>query len=253
MKILLDPGHGGSDSGAVANGITEKIVNLRVAIEAQDFLKGTGHDVRMTREVDTNVSLGQRAKKSVDWPANIFLSIHHDCGPVNMNGCHGFYDNERAPNGKDLATKVAQSIVQANGINFSYGALSSDWFGRHLGVLSNYNNWRVTIAALVECAFLSNYGNSLIIKKEGYTERTGLAIANGIQAHLGLPNIEAVITPPQNENQPPMEDQVSPWAKKAADWVFSNELSDCTRPKEPLTREEAWCYLERLYNLIKKE
>lgn len=253
MKIMLDVGHGGQDAGAVANGTTEKNINLEVATKAKVFLIGAGHNVRMTRDSDIYLSLGDRAKVSVNWPADVFLSIHHDCADVDSaNGCHGFYDNESAPNGKDLATKVSTAIKDTNGINFSYGEAASDWFGKHLGVLSNYNNWKVVTAALVECAFLSNYGNSLIIKKEGYAERTGLAIAAGIQKHLKLPAISH--TPvDENNDQPPMEGTISPWAKEAADWMKVKGLSGCTRPKEALTREEAWCYLQRLYNLIKGE
>lgn len=86
VKIMIDPGHGGRDPGAVANGLQEKNLVLTIAKHIQQTLLQNYHvDVRMTRERDTFVSLEGRAELANAWGADYFLSIH-----INAGGGSGF-------------------------------------------------------------------------------------------------------------------------------------------------------------------
>lgn len=77
--IVLDPGHGGSQEGAVGlKGLKEKDVNLRVALYLRELLKKEKADVILTREKDEEVSLDKRVQISKDANADLFLSIHHN-------------------------------------------------------------------------------------------------------------------------------------------------------------------------------
>jgi len=79
--VVLDPGHGGTEIGAVGpEGTTEKNLNLSVALEAQQMLEANGATVIVTRQSDHNVTTGVRGllAKSID-PA-LFVSIHHNGG-----------------------------------------------------------------------------------------------------------------------------------------------------------------------------
>lgn len=78
--ILIDPGHGGVDGGAVSgNNLLEKNVVLAVAKELRKDLTRSGrYDVRMTRTTDVFVSLDQRLKISHDAGADLFISLHAD-------------------------------------------------------------------------------------------------------------------------------------------------------------------------------
>ena len=78
MKIMLDPGHGGSDPGATANNIIEKEVNLAVALLARDLLTASGVNVIMTRMDDTYVSLPDRTERANREKVDAFVSIHHN-------------------------------------------------------------------------------------------------------------------------------------------------------------------------------
>ncbi|MBR6701300.1 MAG: N-acetylmuramoyl-L-alanine amidase, partial [Firmicutes bacterium] len=62
--IVLDPGHGGSDPGAIYSGVSEKDINLEVAEKTADILKGAGYKVILTREKDVFVELSDRAAVS---------------------------------------------------------------------------------------------------------------------------------------------------------------------------------------------
>jgi len=63
VKIFIDPGHGGHDPGATANGLREKDINLKIALKMKSLLSGyEGVQVKLSRETDKFVSLSQRAK-----------------------------------------------------------------------------------------------------------------------------------------------------------------------------------------------
>jgi len=191
MKVCLDPGHGASDSGAVANGITEKTVNLKVALAVSTELKRRGHTVVMTRTSDTDFAAGvkpgaapitTRGCYSVVQKADIFVSIHHDAsGSASARGCSGFY-HEGAPNGKDLAAQCTTRLHEKFAMPYAYGPPARvHWV--NLGVLRGCDNWRHVTCCLVECAMLTNATDAANIKEPGYAAKAAKCIADGIEAH----------------------------------------------------------------------
>jgi N-acetylmuramoyl-L-alanine amidase len=79
VKILLDPGHGGSDPGAVGpTGLKESATNLRVARYLRDLLIADGAEVHMTREMDKYLSLSSRIELAKQIMPDLFVSIHHN-------------------------------------------------------------------------------------------------------------------------------------------------------------------------------
>ena len=93
--IIIDPGHGGMDGGAQANGVTEKDVNLAVSLTLRDLLSQQGFHVIMTREDDRSIheegltqisrqkrsDMYQRLKIIEDHPEAIFISVHQNKVP----------------------------------------------------------------------------------------------------------------------------------------------------------------------------
>ena len=73
--VILDPGHGGDDLGAVVKGLQEKNIALAVALKLRDKIKGD-MPVALTREDDNYVTLDNRLVQSVDWNGAVFVSIH---------------------------------------------------------------------------------------------------------------------------------------------------------------------------------
>ncbi len=74
--VVLDPGHGGTDSGAVNNGLQEKVQTLNVANKLRDLLENDGCTVFMTRTEDVTLSNTQRANKANTTGADVLVSIH---------------------------------------------------------------------------------------------------------------------------------------------------------------------------------
>ena len=74
--VVIDPGHGGSSSGAVLGDRQEKDDNLRLSLLVRDILVERGYTVVMTRDGDTDVSLEDRCKIANKAKASLFVSIH---------------------------------------------------------------------------------------------------------------------------------------------------------------------------------
>jgi len=85
VKIFIDPGHGGSDTGAEGNGLQEKNLVLDISTRIVRQLHDYEVEVRMSRDDDTFISLSDRAEQANTWGADYFLSIH-----VNASGGSGF-------------------------------------------------------------------------------------------------------------------------------------------------------------------
>ncbi|MFH0935813.1 MAG: N-acetylmuramoyl-L-alanine amidase, partial [Candidatus Omnitrophota bacterium] len=87
-KIVIDPGHGGNDPGAIGrSGLKEKYVNLDIAKRLSSLLRADGLQVVMTRTADSTVSLQRRMEITNNARADLFISIHSNANRVrSMNG-----------------------------------------------------------------------------------------------------------------------------------------------------------------------
>ena len=97
MRIMVDPGHGGKDPGAVRGRYREKDWNLDVAKELARLLKKGGFEVQMTRDNDTFIALSERSKKANQFKADLFVSIHTNASKNrSANGFQVYFRSEKA-------------------------------------------------------------------------------------------------------------------------------------------------------------
>lgn len=97
MRIMLDPGHGGKDAGAVRKGYKEKNWNLDVSKELYQLLKKGGFEVKMTRSDDTFIPLSNRSKMANDFKADLFVSVHTNAAKnTAANGFQVYFRSEKA-------------------------------------------------------------------------------------------------------------------------------------------------------------
>lgn len=184
MKIMLDPGHGGRDPGATVPGADEKHVALAYALELRDRLQ-VGHEVRMTREDDTFVSLSARADAANDWGADCFISLHANAASSALaNGAWVIYDDKSPPqNGPALATAIFQDLAKVEGVADADPAEEvyadrTGWVGgRDLTVVSRT---RMT-AVLVELGFMTNLEDLTDMLDPGVRSAICRAIHRGVQ------------------------------------------------------------------------
>jgi N-acetylmuramoyl-L-alanine amidase len=174
-RIVVDPGHGGKDPGAISRGgLMEKNVNLPVAKELARLLKQDGFDVVMTRQTDVFVELNERAAIANRFAADLFVSIHADsCPDPEVRGftiytCQGASTASRA-----IAKAVADTLHETSGE--SQGLREA--------------NYRVLVrtecpAILVELGYLSNGLDAAMLARDADRMRLARAIADGVAAHF---------------------------------------------------------------------
>lgn len=111
MLITIDPGHGGSDSGAVSGGKFEKDINLNISLKLKDILMSKKIDVIMTRDKDITVDLKTRCDIANNSKSDYFISIH--CNSFKDAAARGTetYAYPGSTSGEKLAQSVQKSIV----------------------------------------------------------------------------------------------------------------------------------------------
>lgn len=174
--VVLDPGHGGLQTGAVSpTGLLEKEVNLRVALAAEEYLKGRGGRVVLTRRDDETLSPGERIERARRAGAHLFVSIHHNslagyCDPLEKRGADAYYAaaHSRPLAGQILAAlaRVAAKINSVHEENFA------------VIMPTEYP------AVLVECGYLSHPEDEALLLKKNYYREAGRAVGRGIEEFI---------------------------------------------------------------------
>jgi N-acetylmuramoyl-L-alanine amidase len=180
-KIFLDKGHGGSDPGAVANGLQEKTLTHQIVEYAVDHLfeNYTGFELRVSRAGDQTLTLSQRAKMANDWGTDVFVSVH-----INAGKGTGF--ESYVYNGGVSSQTIALQNVLHGEILFAmrgFGAITDRGKKR-----ANYAVLRETKmpAVLTENLFIDS-NDAKYLKNEAFLKAVGEAHARGVAKFLGLP------------------------------------------------------------------
>lgn len=185
--LIIDPGHGGLDGGAVgANGTLEKDVNLKVAQYLKEIAEKNGKTVIMTREEDTSLHTTDSAKirdqKRSDLEnrrqvlqnnsSGIFVSIHmNQYDSKDVKGSQVFYaDNDQSRN---LANKIQTSLI--NGLADGNKRIAKP-APSSLYIFKGCNS----TAVVVECGFLSCPEEEKLLSTEEYQRKLAQCIYDGI-------------------------------------------------------------------------
>lgn len=112
FRILIDPGHGGKDPGAVKKGSSkEKDLNLAVAKILYDLLKKEkGFEVKISRNSDVFITLGKRASMANDFKADVFVSIHANAAKrASANGFEVYFRSDKASDAEAAETAALEN------------------------------------------------------------------------------------------------------------------------------------------------
>lgn len=187
-KIAIDPGHGGSDAGAIGpTGAMEKNVTLDICLELKKILEDDGATVVMTRESDREVSpkkskatdveeLQARVDVANESKADIFLSIHMDSFTNRTaRGTTGYYFGAGGSTSRSLADKVRANIVDQLG-TMSRGTQTCNFYVvKHTDMP----------ATLIEVAFISYPDEEKLLTSREGVRKAATAIADGISDYFG--------------------------------------------------------------------
>ena len=169
--MVIDPGHGGRDRGAVWGGVRESDLNMRVANKLEYYLKKRGYTTVMTRRSDTFVSLTRRAVIANARRNSIFVSIHFNATRETwVRGAETYYVGSA---GRSLALSIQRQLVKR--LNLRNRGVRMGRFT----VLMQTN----CPAVLVECGFISNASERKRCATSSYHSTAALAIAEGISGY----------------------------------------------------------------------
>lgn len=179
--VVIDPGHGGSDTGAIGpSGVTEKEVALAVAKKVRSSLAASGANVIMTRETDRDVygpdasanqELQARVNAQLRVPSSeIFVSIH--CNAFTNPATHGMetYCFSGSSNGYRLAALLNEELAKAGGLE-NRGVRTANFY------VLKYSS---VPAALVELAFITNPAEEKLLASNEWQNKAASAIAKAI-------------------------------------------------------------------------
>lgn len=185
--IVVDAGHGGFDPGKVGTaGTLEKDINLMIAKKLQNVLEDSGYQVIMTRESDTALcDSGATRKKMEDLKNRVAIindnkhalavSIHQNSFSAGTKGAQVFYYQDSEPS-REFAS-VLQNTVKEE---------LADGNKRVEKGNGSYYMLKKTegVFAIIECGFLSNPTEEVMLNSDDYQQKMAEAIAEGIENYL---------------------------------------------------------------------
>ena len=177
--VVLDAGHGGSDSGAVSGGRREKDYALRTTLAASSALRAKGYNVVLTRSNDTYLSLGTRTAISNEVKPKLFTSIHYNSYNGSANGTEVYY-NVKDKNGgltKTTASNVLKRIVNTFGFTNRGIKAKANSSGTDYYYVLRENKYP---SILIECAFIDSTKDMNKLSSDASVNNLGNQIATGI-------------------------------------------------------------------------
>jgi N-acetylmuramoyl-L-alanine amidase len=192
-NVVLDPGHGGDEPGAVGPaGTTEQSVNLAVARETARRLEALGASVVLTRTADYRITLASRAAVATSLRPQLFVSIHHNAapdGPHDGPGAETYFQIE-SPASKRASGLVYEALVRA------FADYDVEWVGdrdagakyRLRGDGTDYygilNRTAGVPAVLSEAAFISNPPEEALLSDPDFQAVEAQALAEAIVRYV---------------------------------------------------------------------
>ncbi|KKI89248.1 hypothetical protein WQ54_27195 [Bacillus sp. SA1-12] len=176
--IVIDPGHGGEDPGAIGNGLRESDVNLAVGKKVTGKLEEMGYEVHMTRTEDVYLALNERTEFAYSFSPGVFVSLHMNSfsNPdvdgteiYSTDGVESLTPAEKSDSDK-LASFIQSRLLEALDTD-DRGAKQNDFYV----IDKNY-----TRSVLIEMGFISNPEDAAIFKTAEGQDEAAAAIAQGI-------------------------------------------------------------------------
>jgi N-acetylmuramoyl-L-alanine amidase len=168
--VLIDPGHGGRDPGAVGRGgLQEKNVVLPISLRVVEELRQRGVNAQLTRSSDQTIDLAPRVRKAEGLNADIFVSIHANAISLSQPGVNGL-ETYYYQTGLRLAQNIHRRILQS--VNVS---------DRRIRQARFYVLRKTSMpAVLVETGYVTGSIDAPRLATKSHQDQLAVAIANGV-------------------------------------------------------------------------
>lgn len=185
-RVFLDPGHGGTDPGAVKY-IREETVNLNMALACREYLEANGVKVKMSRQTDKNTTSSGIIKACNSYDPDLAVSIHNNAG--GGNGCEVYY-TVKGGTGKKLAKNIESEFKEigqnSRGVKTRKGSRGDYYF---------FIRETKCPAVITEAVFVDNKADAAQADTLAEQKAFGVAIAKGILKTLGVADKGAAFKP----------------------------------------------------------
>lgn len=256
VLFIIDPGHGGWDTGAVANGLIEKSLTLQDALELKKNLQPYFENIIMTRDSDKYFDVASRAhwvaQKASEFLKNnpngkvICLSIHFNAFNGTARGCEAIYSIHSK---EDLAKAIAAKICELGiPLRRVFSKESESQPGKGIDYYCMHRETGAAQTVIVESLFLDSADDASLIKQTGFIQKLAAKQAEGLLQYM---NVKIVQEQPEQPVQPKTH-----WAKEENDALIKAGIlvSDHTSQLDnPATEGLAIQLTYNLYNLLRKE
>jgi N-acetylmuramoyl-L-alanine amidase len=180
FKLYLDPGHGGSDSGATGNGLQEKNITLDIALRIRDLLEKDYEDVaiRMSRTTDTTKTLSERTSDANAWGADYFLSIHVNAFNGSAQGYEDFIHDSLSDSSQTAQYRniMHEEIMKVNNL-VDRGKKKANFHVLRETAMS---------ALLTENGFIDHVGDAEKLKSPSWRQAVAQGHVNGLARAFNL-------------------------------------------------------------------
>ncbi|MFC5604834.1 N-acetylmuramoyl-L-alanine amidase [Sporosarcina koreensis] len=178
LTVVIDPGHGGKDPGAVGNKMSEKEVVLDISKRAKKYFQGTPINVKLTRETDVFIELADRVKFAKQNNADLFISVHANAFNGKASGIETYYysaaRNTNVQESKALSTYIQKRMLEA--WNLPDRSVQS----KSLHVIRENS----MPATLIEVGFIDNAKDAQYIASPAHRETMAKAVFLGTLDYL---------------------------------------------------------------------
>jgi len=211
--VVLDPGHGGVETGAVGdNGLVERDLNMAVANATKDLLERDGATVVLTRTGDYRISLQTRAEIVQKLKPPVFISIHHNGGHDEERATPGteVFFQHASPESRRLAGILYEELYaffdsidvvtswyadRDAGAKFRLGSSGADYYG----ILRRTNG---VTSVLSEAAFLSNPQEATVLADPEVQQGEARAITRAVRRFMLSDDPGSGFTEPYDRTEP---------------------------------------------------
>ncbi|MET3726966.1 N-acetylmuramoyl-L-alanine amidase [Fictibacillus halophilus] len=176
--VVIDPGHGGTDPGALGYGLKEKDITLITSKLLRDYLEEAGAKVVMTRDTDIFHALEKRVTIANDANGEVFLSVHANAFNGSANGTETYYneDNKKSADNKKLATFIQTRLLIPELEMNNRGVKEANFY-----VIKNQNKMA---SSLVELGFIDHKSDALKLASDTWRKKAAYQIHLGIKDYF---------------------------------------------------------------------
>lgn len=185
-RLIFDIGHGGTDSGASANGLIEKDINLIVGLSALEYIKNNYIvEVRVTRDKDISLDENTRVKIVKEFNPHLCISIHHNAaGSTEARGSeviHAHYDKDDDSLAENIMDELLKLGMPKRRSFTKLNDNGNDWYYMIRRIWDAH-----TDAIIFEGGFVTNKEDTKLLKDIEFLKAESRVIAECAAKYLGL-------------------------------------------------------------------